>query len=108
MSKRELQIPTDKFVTAVTKEEIIFRSPSTIPDKGLRDLLGVKKIMGSDCIHYDISPTENQSLIRGINPNLMYFQVPGRGMGEPGSFGDFASYISSQYPLDMKMGEINE
>ena len=62
MSKRELQIPIDNHLTTVTREEIVFRSPSPIPDKGLRDLLGVKKIMGSDCIHYDISPTEQQAI----------------------------------------------
>ena len=118
MPKRELQIPTDKLLDGSIKdEEIILRSPSTIPDKGLRDLLATKKILGSNCSYYDIAPTEIQAIKRyntNFDPPLTLFA------GEGGILTNFTTAdgelldrpspyhadILSQF--DLKMGEINE
>jgi len=62
MAKRELQIPINNILDNNSKEELIFKSPSTIPDKGIRNLIATKKILGSNCSYYDISPTENQTI----------------------------------------------
>ena len=67
MSKRELQIPVENKLNTKTLEDIILRSPSTIPDIGIHDLIFNKKIIGSDCSYYDIAPTENQLLTKNNN-----------------------------------------
>ena len=43
MTNKELEIPSTELPDNV-QEDIILRSPSTIPDKGLRDLMFNKKI----------------------------------------------------------------
>jgi len=118
MSKRELQIPIDNNLTLTTKEDLIFRSPSTIPDKGLRGLSMVKKIVGSNCSYYDLSPTENQSLKRGKNiatltiypSNLESISVYTNVESETGELMDRPNPnqedIVTQF--DLLMGEINE
>jgi len=116
MAKRELQIPINNILEYNSKEELVFRSPSTIPDKGIRNLIATKKILGSNCSYYDISPTENQAIKKGIvpkNPPLTIF--PGGNpfdniSSEIGEFidrpnTDTESILSN---FSIKMGEINE
>ena len=117
MPKRELQIPINKPLSRDAEEELVFRSPSTIPDKGLRDLLATKKIEGSNCSYYDIAPTENQAIKKGktsFTPPLTIFSGEGgvftNLVSESGELLDrpnpFTEDILSQF--DMKMGTINE
>ena len=124
MPKRELQIPINKPLSRDAEEELVFRSPSTIPDKGLRDLLATKKIEGSNCSYYDIAPTENQAIKKGktsFTPPLTIFSGEGGSfttlflllrslVSESGELLDrpnpFTEDILSQF--DMKMGTINE
>ena len=80
MPKRELEIPINNTLLSDTKEEFVFRSPATIPDKGIRDLIAVKKIVGSNCSYYDIAPTENQAMKKGKEPEITLFQL---GIGDP-------------------------
>jgi len=62
MSKRELNI-SNKKLHIDTKEDIIFRSPSRIPASELQTLISLNTIQGTNIAYYDISPTENQSII---------------------------------------------
>ena len=62
MPKRELNIPIDKKLNSNTQEDLILKSPPPIPDPGLRDLIQMRRINGSDCSYYDISPTEQQAI----------------------------------------------
>lgn len=73
MPKRELNIPIDKQLNTSTKEDLIFRSPPPIPDPGLRDLVQMGRINGSDCSYYDIAPTEPQAISDAENINLNLF-----------------------------------
>jgi len=102
MSKRELQIPTDKILTMDTAEDLFFRSPSTIPDKGLRNLVSLKKVLGSNCSYYDIAPTENQALKRGKSTFSLNFFEPSETENKIIDEED----IISQF--DVLMGEISE
>jgi hypothetical protein len=74
MAKRELNIPIDKHLYNSTEEDLIFNSPATIPDKGLQDILNLKKIIGSSCSYYDIAPTEKQLIRYGEELTLAHFK----------------------------------
>ena len=101
MSKRELQIPTDKILPNNVQEDILLRSPSTTPDKGLRDLLFTKKINGSNCSHYDIAPTESQAIKRGDIPSLLHFSNEEQEI-------PLSEEVFENFGLDLKLGIINE
>ena len=101
MPKRELQIPTDKILPNNVQEDILLRSPSTIPDKGLRDLLFTKKVNGSNCSYYDIAPTENQAIKRGDIPNLLHFSNEEQEI-------PLSEEVFENFGLDLKLGIINE
>ena len=116
MPKRELQIPVDKALNYGVKEELVFRSPATIPDKGIRDFLATKKILGSNCSYYDIAPTENQAIKRSTKVQITIFPptIPitisyddetqaSQIITRPGYN---AENIESLF--DLKLGEINE
>mgnify|MGYP001295084504 CR=1 FL=1 len=116
MPKRELQIPVDKTLNYEIKEELVFRSPATIPDKGIRDLIATKKILGSNCSYYDIAPTENQSIKKSTNVQITIFPVTTPVTISYGNEtqaseivtrpGHDAENIESLFNL--KLGEINE
>ena len=116
MPKRELQIPVDKFLDYSIKEELVFRSPATIPDKGIRDFLATKKILGSNCSYYDIALTENQSIKTSTKVQITIFPttIPvtiSYGNETQASQivtrpGHDAENIESLF--DLKLGEINE
>ena len=74
MAKRELKINTDNKLYEDTEEDIILKSPTTIPDKGLQDLISLKAINGSNCSYYDIAPTEQQNIGWAPNMPLMFFE----------------------------------
>ena len=101
MPKRELQIPTDKILPNNVQEDILLRSPSTIPDKGLRDLLFTKKINGSNCSYYDIAPTESQAIKRGDIPSLLHFSNEEQEI-------PLSEEVFENFGLDLKLGIINE
>ena len=74
MPKRELNIPTDKQLNTNTQEELIFNSPPPIPDHGLRNLIQMGRINGSNCSYYDIAPTESQAIGNGDDIILNIFE----------------------------------
>jgi len=116
MPKRELKIPIDNKLSPNTGEEIIFRSPSTIPDKGIKDLIATKKIIGSNCSYYDIAPTENQAMKKGKKLNITIFKnqtnlsVYTNVATESGELLDRPNNNQEDIMahFDMLMGEINE
>jgi|TARA_B100000287_G_C20266207_1_gene636081 hypothetical protein len=99
--KRELQIPTENILNRTTTEDIVFRSPATIPDVGIKDLIFMKKVIGSDCSYYDIAPTENQILTKQNNNQIKISQF------ESGDSINIAYWFSESTNLEEKMGEIN-
>lgn len=98
MTNKELEIPSTELPDNV-QEDIILRSPSTIPDKGLRDLMFNKKINGSDCSYYDISPTENQGITKSQIPDLHFF---------PSQEENNMEEVFQNLGIDLKLGNINE
>ena len=93
MSKRELNI-SDKPLFNDTEEDIVFKSPSRIPPKGIQDLISLKSINSSEVAHYDIAKTELQG-VRNIDMDL------------PSTF--FYHYTNGEElraDLDIIMGEI--
>ena len=116
MPKRELQIPINNTLDYNSNEEFIFKSPATIPDKGIRDLIATKKILGSNCSYYDISPTENQAIKKektNFNPPLTVFPGSNSFDNTESEIGelidrpntDTESILSN---FSIKIGEINE
>jgi hypothetical protein len=99
---RELQIPTGNQMNEDTPENIVFRSPSTIPDIGIQDLLFNKKILGSDYSYYDIAPTENQIITKQSNSKIKLTQF------EDGDSINITYWFSENTNLEEKMGEIND
>ena len=73
MPKRELNIHTDNKLMTDTQEELIFKSPPPIPDYGLRSMIQMGRINGSECSYYDIAPTENQIINDNDNLTLTIF-----------------------------------
>ena len=102
MGKRELQIPIENILRTTTKEDIVLRSPATIPDVGLKDLIFMKKVIGSDCSYYDIAPTENQILTRQNRDQIELSQF------EDGDSMNIAYWFSETTNLEEIMGEIND
>ena len=81
MPKRELQL-SEKKLLENTEEDILLRSPSRIPDKGIQNALSLKQIQSLDVAYYDISPTEN-----GIPINVersITLSTYGKGILKPG------------------------
>ena len=76
MSKRELNL-SDKKLFISTKEDIILRSPSKIPTKGLQDLINMNGIIPSDTAYYDISQTEAQSIDYKSKIDITFFKLVG-------------------------------
>ena len=77
MPKRELNIPVDKIMDVSTEEDIILKSPPPIPDPGLRDLVQMGRINGSNCSYYDIAPTEPQAIGEKDDVILTIFEDEG-------------------------------
>ena len=92
MSKRELNIPINIPLTSDTEEDILFKSPARIPDKGLQSLIELKKIRGLNVSYYDIALTENLAVKRLDDPPFTPFE------------GD-TYYFLSAVDLTMIMGE---
>ena len=61
MNKRELNISNKKLYED-TPEDIILKSPSRIPPRGLQDLINIKGVKITDYDYYDIAKTENQEI----------------------------------------------
>ena len=88
MNKRELNISNKKLYLN-TKEDIILKSPSRIPHKGLQDLMDMKGVNITNYAYYDIALIENQAInadqtiiMNTLNGKLLF---PGEGeqlMGE--------------------------
>jgi len=92
MKRRELNISDKKLLTS-TKEDVILKSPLKIPPKGLQDLIKLKEIQITDYAYYDISKTENQTILFGESPTRpIYFEIIG--------------YTSEEG--NMRMGEFND
>ena len=70
---RELNIPIDNPLHTDTPEDLVFRSPSTIPIKGFQELLDLSTIQGTNIAYYDISKTENQAIKSNANITLTSF-----------------------------------
>ena len=60
-NRRELNIGDNKLRHG-TKEDIIMKSPSRIPAKGLTDLKNLKHVNVTTYAYYDISKTENKNI----------------------------------------------
>lgn len=60
-NRRELNIGDNKLRHG-TKEDIIMKSPSRIPAKGLTDLKNLKHVNVTTYAYYDISKTEQQAI----------------------------------------------
>ena len=88
MSKRELNL-SDKKLYNTTKEDIILKSPSRIPPKGIQDLIALKGINSLEVAHYDIALTEQQS----ITSEKAFYQI------------FYNQYLSSA-EMDLIMGKI--
>jgi len=88
MSKIELNI-SDKKLYNTTKEDIVLKSPSRIPPKGIQDLIALKGINSSEVAYYDIATTEQQGIKNTDNVVIYFFQIPSPGSAE----------------LNIKMGE---
>ena len=88
MSKRELNI-SDKKLYNNTKEDIILKSPSRIPPKGIQDLISLKGINSLEVAYYDIAPTEQQ----GITSEQVFYQI-------------FYNKFLNSDEMDLIMGEI--
>jgi hypothetical protein len=101
MPKRELKINTDNYLYEDTQEDIILKSPSKIPDKGLQDLISLRSINGSDCSHYDIAPTEHQQMLWMMNMPFTFFEEDPALESEAG--GMISSFASS-VDLNEKLG----
>lgn len=101
MDKRELQIPTENLMNDDSNESITFRSPSTIPDKGIQDLIFTSKIIGSDCSYYDIALTETQVLTKQNNSKINLSEF------EDGDSINIEYWFSENTNLEEKMGEVN-
>ena len=100
MPKRELNIPIDKFMYSDTKEDIIFRSPRTIPHQDLQNILALRSVQGNDYAYFDIAPTEKQTLRYNVPPLLdTAYDL------DPNNFNDV--WFLSSTDLSVKMGSSN-
>ncbi|ASF00567.1 hypothetical protein [uncultured virus] len=74
MPKRELNINTDNILTDETQEDIILKSPLTIPDKHIQELNILRALEGANYSYYDIAMTEDQAQIPTEIANIPYIE----------------------------------
>ena len=99
MSKRELNI-SDKKLYNTTKEDIVFRSPSRIPPRGIQDLISLKGINSSEVAYYDIALTEQQGI---SNTQKIMTHLTNDFYNQ-----NYISVEELNLELEMKMGEFTD